>query len=520
MSFISVGFIVFLSASVLLYYTVPKRAQWIVLLAASYLFYISGGMHLVWFLLLTTLTTYGAGLLLSRLNRQLRALSPEEKPILQGKLAGRKKGVILGALLINFGQLYILKYWSLTYNTAQAIGTLFTQHTAVPMPDLLLPLGISFYTFQSIGYVIDCYRDQYEAERNPAKFALFVSFFPQIIQGPISRFDQLAGQLTAQRRFDADNLKYGIQLILWGYFKKMIIADRAAVLVNTVVGSYTEYSGSIIALSMLFHCFELYCDFSGGIDITRGVATLFGIDLIKNFRQPVFSISLADYWRRWHISLGQWMRDYLFYPLSLSKLGAGLRKKFSKKLGRIMPTALATFVVYLAIGIWHGATFGYVALGLWNATIITASLFLTKSFAKWRKALHISEEGRWWHLFQIVRTWLLVFVQRYITRAPRFMATLAMLWTTVTQFHGADLWNGTVLTLGLTAFDLTLVLVGMCVLLFVEYHQEKGLCIRAWLEKRHWLLQWAVLMLALLSLLLFGILRGSYISSEFIYQQF
>lgn len=515
MSFISVHFIAFLLAAVLLYYVVPKRAQWVVLLAASYVFYLSGGIKIVFFLLLTTVTTYGAGLILGRLNKRLQQLSPERKKTVGRKIARWKKATILAALLINFGQLYILKYWG---NTVEAVGDLFSQN--ITMPDLLLPLGISFYIFQSVGYVIDCYRDQYEPEKNPAKFALFVSFFPQMIQGPISRFDQLAGQLTAQRHFDADNLKYGIQLMLWGYFKKMVIADRAAVLVETVVGNYTSYSGSIILLAMLFYCFELYGDFSGGIDITRGAAKMFGIDMIDNFRRPVFAVSLADYWRRWHISLGQWMRDYLFYPLSLSKMGSKIRQKVGGKLGRLLPTAIATFVVYFVIGIWHGSDFRFVALGLWNATIITISLFLAKPFARARKKLHIAEENRLWHLFQIVRTWLLVLVQRYITRAPWFTATLAMLWATVTRFQAHFLWDGTVLTLGLTALDLIIVLVAMCVLLFVEYHQEKGIRIRAWLETRHWLLQWAVLMLALLAILLFGILRGSYISSEFIYQQF
>lgn len=202
-----------------------------------------------------------------------------------------------------------------------------------------------------------------------------------MVQGPISRFGDLGPQLLAGRSLDFGNLKYGIQLMLWGYFKKLVIADRAAVLVSSVLDHPWDHSGSILAVGVLFYCIQLYGDFSGGIDITRGVAKLFGIDLAENFRRPLYATSLTDFWRRWHITLGTWMRDYLFYPLSLSKpfgkLGKLTRRHIKGKLGKILPTSLATFLVYLVIGIWHGANWRYIAFGFWNGGIITLSLLLS-----------------------------------------------------------------------------------------------------------------------------------------------
>lgn len=207
-----------------------------------------------------------------------------------------------------------------------------------------MPLGLSYFIFQSVGYVIDVYRGKLSAQKNPLKYGLFVSFFPQMVQGPISRYDQLAPQLLSQRSLDWRDLKLGIQLCLWGYFKKLVIADRAAVLVNAVITENCPYGGAIIASGILFYCIQLYCDFSGGIDITRGVARMFGIDMAENFRRPIFAMSLTEYWRRWHITLGAWMRDYVFYPLSLSKtfgkLSRWARTHIKGTGGKILPHRL------------------------------------------------------------------------------------------------------------------------------------------------------------------------------------
>ncbi|MFQ7281128.1 MAG: MBOAT family O-acyltransferase [Christensenellales bacterium] len=521
MSFVSTGFIGFLLLTLAAYYLVPGRFQWIVLLAASYSFYLYGGPAVIGYLLFTTVTTYSAGLWLGRLNTQQRNLPLEQKHTGGATLKKRKQIVVALASIANFGLLYLVKYWNFT---VQAAATFSEGRIQLPKLGLLLPLGLSFYIFQSMGYVIDCYRGKYPPQKNIAKFALFVSFFPQMVQGPISRFDQLGNQLITPHPFDANHLKYGIQLALWGYLKKLIIADRAAVGVNAVFDAPTKYGGCITALAVGLYCIQLYCDFSGGIDITRGIAQMFGIDLIENFRRPIFATTLSEYWRRWHISLGTWMRDYLFYPLTLSKpfirLGKFTRRKIGGRFGKIFPTSLATLIVYFVIGIWHGANFRYIAFGLWNGVLMTASLLLANPLNTLRQTLKISETSWGFRVFQTLRTMALVFVGRYITRAPRLLTALAMLHTTVTNPCLYQIRDGTILHLGLQMQDLIIVFTGTVLVFAVECFQERGKKIRKTLEQQNFLVQWLCILLPLVALLLFGILRGGYISSEFIYKQF
>jgi len=394
MVFISWTIVLFLAAAVIVYYLVPVRARWTVLLAASTVFYLSGGVKPVFYLLFTTATTYSAGLLLDRLNAR-RTEIPKSDKAAQEKLKSRKKAVVAVTLILNFGMLYCLKYLGFTLNAAASLFGVFGAEVNVNLPDFIMPLGVSFFIFQTTGYVIDCYRGKYPAERNPAKYVLFASFFPLMVQGPISRYDRIAPTLLSGNRLKAENIRDGIQLMMWGYMKKMIIADRAAVVVNAFFGDYGSHGGAVTAFAVLFYCINLYCDFSGGIDITRGAAQLFGVALEKNFERPIFATSLAEYWRRWHITLGGWMRDYVFYPISLSKpfgkLGKWSREKLGGKLGKIFPTSCATFIVYLIIGIWHGANFRYIFYGFFNGAIITSSLLLAGVYMKLKEKLHIND---------------------------------------------------------------------------------------------------------------------------------
>lgn len=516
MAFTSWTFAVFVLAAAAVYYLVPKAAQWMVLLAASFGFYLAGGRNTIWYLLFTIFTTYAAGLLLGRMNQRRAALA---KGAEQDSLRRKKKLVVFLAVLANFGMLVLTKYGGLL---ASRLGPALGGGLLTVEP--VLPLGLSFFIFQSIGYVVDCCRGKYPPERSLAKFALFVSFFPQMVQGPISRFDSLGPQLTARRSFDADKVKYGIQLVMWGYFKKLVISDRAGVIADTVFGGYTQYHGTLLAAGVFFYCIQLYCDFSGGIDIARGVAQVFGIELAENFRRPLFATSLADYWRRWHITLGQWMRDYVFFPLSLSRpfvrLGRWSRRHIGGKTGKIVATSAATFIVYFLIGLWHGTSLRYVAFGLWNGCVITLSLLLEGRFQQLREKFGIRTQGLPWRVFQMCRTALLVFFGRYLTRAPRLLAALWMLWWTVADPEPAALWDGRMLALGLGLGDIMVILLGMAVVLAVELYQERGGHVRSWLEQRHWLVQWGAIMAPLLAILLLGIMRGGYIPPAFIYQQF
>ncbi len=514
MAFTSLTFVLLVLATVALYYLLPRRFQWLLLLAASMVFYLSGGGRTVIWLLAVAAVTWGCGLALQRLNDQRKGADKARQNQLK---AAKKRVVALGAVLC-FGLLYAMKYWNFTLE-------LLPTPVAARLPrwDFLMPLGLSFFTFQAVGYVVDVYRGK-AAQNNPVKYLLFVSFFPQMIQGPIGRYDALAPQLLAPKELSWQNLQYGIQLAMWGYFKKLVIADRAAVLADTVIRDNCPYGGAVIAVGIFFYCVQLYCDFSGGIDIARGVAQMLGITMAENFRRPLFATSLADYWRRWHISLGQWMRDYLFYPLSLSKpfgrLGKWARRHIGGLGGKIFATSLATFIIYLVIGVWHGSSLKYIVYGLWNGTIITSSLLLERRFQGWKDALHIDGSSLGWRIVMTVRTCFLVFLGRYLTRAPRLLTAGSLLVTTFTRPVFSQLTDGTLLSLGLTGGDFLLLGLAAAVLVAVEFYQERGGHVRETLARQRPLVQWLAIVVPLLVIVAFGVFRTGYISSAFIYGQF
>ena len=524
MTITSFEFLGFLSAALAAYYAVPKKVRWMVLLAASLVFY---GLAAQWaglWLLYTALTVYLGALALGslRAKREAAAADGAEEAVRRYNTA--RKWVCGGVAAANFAALYVLKYWNFTAQMFHPLVSRLFNGAQVPLLTLALPLGISFFMFQSVGYIIDVYRGKYPPQRNFFKLLLFAGFFPQMIQGPISRYNELSHLLYDGNDLDFGNLKYGIQLAMWGYFKKLVIADRAAVLVSTVMAGPRSYSGMIQAVGILFYCIQLYGDFSGGIDVVRGVAKMFGIDLAENFRRPIFARSLTDFWRRWHITLGGWMRDYLFYPLSLSKpfaaLGRFARKHIKGKVGRIFATSLATFIVYFVIGVWHGANWRYIAFGVWNGGLITLALLLAEPFTKLKKRLHIHEKSLWFVLFQVARTNVIVFFGRYITRAPRLLTAAGMAKDFFLRPGISSLWDGTLLTLGLTGFDFAVTLLGMAAVLGLEFYQEQGGHVRAALEKKSFLVQWLAILVPLLVILCFGILKGGNVSASFIYQQF
>ncbi len=509
MAFTSIEFIVFLILGVALYYIMPKRIRWAILLLVSYIFYLAGGVGALGYILFTTVSTYIGGLLIGNVKK---GETKEEKI-----RAKHKKRTFAGIVLIlNFGLLYFVKYWNFTLDLINVPGNILRFN-------LLMPLGISFYIFQSMGYIIDLVRGKYPPERNFLKFALFVSFFPQVTQGPIGRFDALTPSLYKGNSFDALNIKEGTKLMVWGFIKKMVVADRASVVASAVIDNYSNYSGSVILFGVIFYCIQLYCDFSGGIDIARGSAKLFGVDMAVNFQRPLFAKSVADFWRRWHITLGAWLKDYLFYPITLSKpfisLGKFSRKHIKSKAGKILPTSLATFIVYFVIGIWHGASWKYIAFGCWNGVIITASLLLEPYFQSLKEKLSIKDENLFYKIFCIVRTNIIIVMGRFITRAAGLGAAVVMLKKTFTDFSLSEL-SQNILTFGLKMSDYIIIL-GVCLLIFVlELFEEWGFRLTEKIEEKGAIPTFLISFFAVLILVYFGIFRGGYIASEFIYKQF
>lgn len=508
MSLISLKFLLFVFAAVAGYYLIPKKYQWIWLLLFSYLYYISSSVKIVFFLLFTTLTTYGAGIRL-----ELTARSETEKKIADKK----KRRILVCTLCLNFGMLAVLKY---TNFAIENINMIFG--SSIAMKTLILPLGISFYTFQSMGYIMDVYWGRCKAERNPFRFALFVSFFPQLLQGPIGRFGRLAQQFYEPHEFDLVRIQYGVQRVLWGFFKKMVLADRAAVVVNQVFQNYNDYTGITVIIAVLCYSVQLYADFSGGIDVVTGVASMFGISLDENFKRPFFAVSITDFWHRWHITLGTWMKDYVFYPLSLSKgmgrFGKWAKKVFGKKTGRLLPVCAANIVVFLVVGIWHGAAWKFIVYGLYNGSIIALSSLLAPAFKKAFEITHINSKSRGWHLFQIIRTFLLVNISWYFDMGVSLTAAFVMIKNTVVNFNLQVLTDGTLLTLGLDKLDYIQLGAGCAVLFGISVLQERGVRIRESLAQKPLILRWSVYLALMFSLPLFGYIAVG--EGGFIYAQF
>lgn len=515
-----------------IYYLTPMRLRWLLLLLASYAFYAAQSVTALPYILLTTCTTWAGALYIGRIADALKVQLKEKKATLDAqekkalKAAAKKKQrlAFFAVLLLNFGLLAFIKYFNYTAHHAASLLSLITGSAiSAPRLNLLLPLGISFYTFQSMGYLIDVYNGKYAPQRNPAKFALFVSFFPQLIQGPIGRYDQLAPQLLAPNRFDGNNIRDGAILILWGFFKKKVIADRALPLVATVFGNQGAYGGAVIVIAVLFYSLQQYADFSGGIDIVTGIAQLMGVKLAPNFKRPYFSVSLGDFWRRWHISLGSWMRDYVFYPFALTgpmtRLSKALRRRGLAHLSRALPAAFGNLLVFLLVGVWHGAQLNYAVWGLYNGAILAASALLEPVYKHAHERLPGLKKSRVFYLFRVLRTFIIVNIGWYFDRCVRFSDSLVMLKKTLLDPRTAQLSDGTLLSLGLTSQDYALLGVATVLLFAVSLAQERGVQVRAWLGKQKTPVRWALLY-ALILFVLYTAVGESGAADAFMYAIF
>ncbi|WP_285083188.1 MBOAT family O-acyltransferase [Peptoniphilus lacrimalis] len=412
----------------------------------------------------------------------------------------KKSKVFLSlVLLLNFGLLGLVKFTSFS---------LFKN---------IIPLGISFYIFMATSYVIDIYRKKYKAQRNIFKYALFVSFFPQMVQGPIGRYDELEGNLYGGNSNSRD-ISYGLLLILFGYFKKLVIADRASILTAKVFSSPDEFSGIFVFIAIIFYSIQIYGDFSGGIDVARGVAYLFGIKLPENFKRPFFADSLTDYWRRWHITLGAWMRDYVFYPLSLSRVFAYINKKsrrtLGRKFGKYLTLSISTFVVYFIIGIWHGAGLNFIVFGIYNGLLITLGLLFEDNFKKIKDSFGISPTSKALKLFQIIRTSLLVFIGRYFTRSENLSQAIFMLKKTFTDR------NFRFGQIGLKASDYLILFVSVLILFIISYSEEKNIDVKEKILEFRPYWQFVFIFLALAYVLYFGIFSSNFTAVDFIYRNY
>ncbi|MDR7870518.1 MAG: MBOAT family O-acyltransferase [Tissierellaceae bacterium] len=530
MLFTSYSFIIFVSLLFILYYAIPKKYQWRLLLVASYIFYSFAGVKFLLYIMLTTISTYIIGIKIGNLYDEQSRYLKENKAELSRDEVKKYKSInksarwkwLLSCLLLNFGVLAIIKYTNFTISNINSILGTFGSNRQLGFFDIALPMGISFYTFQTMGYILDVYRGKYEPERNLFKLALFVSFFPQLIQGPISRFDDLSQTLYEEHSLDRKNVSYGLTRILWGYFKKLVIADRMLVGVNTIIRNPDIYQGSFVFVGMLFYAYQLYADFTGGIDITIGIAEVLGIRVKENFERPYFSKNITEYWRRWHITMGTWFKDYLFYPISVYKpmlnFSKYARKTFGNSLGKRLPVYISSIIVWFTTGLWHGANWNFIVWGLMNCLVILISQELTPFYNWFHEKFDVKDKFSF-RLFQVIRTILLMSSIRLFDLYRDVPMTFRMFGTMFTNFNVNELFNGSLLNLGLSIADYVILLIGLVILTTVSLLQRDG-SVRDKLYMKPTHIRYSVYYALIIFVVIFGAYGVGYDASQFIYNQF
>ncbi len=535
MLFTSYGFIGFLALVLLLYYLLPRRCQWPFLLVASYVFYFIAGPAYLIFIAVTTLSTYLVGLRLDKLqagqSRWLRehkaTATREERNAHKARGKGRMWKWLLLCLVFNLGILAVLKYTNFAIATVNGVLDAFHGGGRLSFVSLVLPMGISFYTFQTMGYIIDVYRGTCQAEKNPFRLALFVAFFPQLVQGPISRYSDLAKTLYQPHAFDTRVVAGGLYRILWGYFKKVVIADRILTAVNTIIQDPATYQGGFVLVGMLFYALELYADFTGGIDITIGIAESMGITVTENFRRPYLSKNIKEYWKRWHITMGTWFTDYIFYPISVCKpmlkLSKFARSKLGESIGKRAPVYLSSFVVWFTTGIWHGASWNFIVWGLMNFVVIMISQECEPLYRRFHARFAVKGKA-WYGAFEILRTILLMSCLRMFDCYRDVPLTFRMFGNMFTHFDLAQLTPAAFLGLGLTGADYLVLLAGLILLVTVSLLEERwggsehSVRERIFAAPAAW--KYVIFGALTLAVIVFGAYGIGYDQSQFIYNQF
>ncbi len=522
MLFTSYGFIGFAAIALLAYYCMPKKAQPGVLLAFSLAFYALSDWRYLFFIVATALTVWFSARKMDEIHAETEAqffsnksLSREEKKALRAQAKSKKKRWLLFALLLNLGVLAVTKYTNFTLRTLFSLaGRAFS-----PI-DLIVPMGISFYTFQALSYLIDVYRAKQESQKSFPKFLLFVSFFPQLVQGPISRYGDMSQTLYAPHSFDAHGVSFGLMRVAWGYLKKVVLADRLLGAVTALVQG--EYSGPYAFAAMLFYAFELYCDFTGGIDITIGLAQMFGVRLKENFNLPYFSRNTKEYWNRWHISMGAWFTDYIFYPISVCKpmlkLSKWSRAHLGQAIGKRVPVYLASLIVWFTTGLWHGAAWNFIAWGLANFAVIMISQELEPLYARFHKRFHLKEKPGY-AVFEVIRTILLMSCIRMFDCYRDVPLTIRRVWSMFTDIRPFALFDGTLMQIGLSGADYIVLGIGFTLVLGVSLFKLKRGSVREILWQRPFAFYGCVALLVLATVV-FGAYGVGYDAGQFIYNQF
>lgn len=497
MLFNSLEFMLFFPAVCLCYYVIPHQLRYIFLLFCSYFFYMCWNPEYALLMLTSTAITYVSGLLLD---------SAEKIPD-EGKRSRRKKWYVALSFISNLSILFFFKYFNFAADSIVRVLALAGISAEAPAFDVILPVGISFYTFQALSYTVDVYRKDIYAERNFLKYALFVSFFPQLVAGPIERSKNLLIQINEKHRFDFEQVRSGLLLMLYGFFQKVVLSEYLAIAVDSVYDTYTERTGFQLLLATILFAFQIYCDFGSYSNIAIGAAKVMGFRLMENFNTPYFSESVAEFWRRWHISLSTWFRDYLYIPLGGSRKGK-LRKWFN------------LMIVFLVSGLWHGASWHFVVWGFLNGVYQVIGEWLKPCKQKLVSFFHIDISAFSHKLLRMLTTFVLVDFSWIFFRAS-FRQGLEIMKRIVGLDEQAWFtWGSNLESMGLTVQTRNVLIISLMILLFADICKYKGIKLIDWLCRQGIWFRWLIYYTAIFGILIFGVYGPGFDASQFIYFQF
>ena len=494
MLFNSIDFLIFFPVVTLIYAVIPKRIRCLWLLIASYYFYMCWNAGYAVLIALSTFITYAAGLLIEKLENR-----------------AAKKWVVIGGFAVNLGILFFFKYFGFALNNVNKLLVHFSVQTIQNPFNILLPVGISFYTFQALGYMVDVYRGDCKAERNLLQYALFVSFFPQLVAGPIERSKNLFRQIHETEKknlMSPEKMTQGFIMMLWGLFMKMVIADRVALFVDSVFEQAFAIGTVEAVLGAVAFAIQIYCDFSGYSAIAIGAAKVMGFDLMENFNVPYFAVSIADFWRRWHISLSTWFRDYLYIPLG------GNRGNRARKYMNLM-------ITFLCSGLWHGAAWTYVAWGMIHGLYRVAGDVLRPVRQKILEMLKVRTDVFSFRFGQVMCTFALTsfawifFRAESIDRAILYVSNLFMRWNPWVLF------DESIYSYGLDRREAGILLAAVIILIIVDLvRYQKNLNIGEALFRQNLVFRWLVMIALVVAVIVYGVYGVDFDSSQFIYFAF
>lgn len=528
-SYFSVEYLLMLLPACILFYMIlPRQPRRLCLLLFSYLFFWAVSGRLIIYLLISTLVVYLSGLWLGKIHeesaRALAACDKSEKKAVRTRYQSRMLRVcVLGAML-QIAVLLALKYTPFFTDNLNAAFSILHIPVSLRRPVIALPIGISFYTLQSVSYIIDVYHGRIPAERNLMKLALFISFFPQIMEGPICRYSETASQLWDVPKIRWENLIRGTERILFGLMKKTVAADRLNLLIENVFNGYDAYDGFVIALAAVCYTIQLYMDFSGTMDVVIGTAQIFGITLPENFRRPFFSRTISEFWTRWHITLGTWFKDYLFYPLSMSrplkKLTSRARKRFGNHYGPLFAGGIALFCVWFCNGMWHGAGWHYIAFGMYHFVLILTGSLIQPLSIRLAERFHIRRTHFAYRAMQTVRTFLLICAGELIFRARSLGEAAGMFRKIASGFTTATLRDQSLFTFGMDKADWMILLIFVLIIFVISLLQERGVRIRESLPRKGIAVHFALCYALILFIIVFGAYGQGYLPVNPIYAEF